>query len=213
MLNIHNIHVVIYIYIYNDHSNTNTNSYYYSSLRRVFRLKGLAARQGGRPWPSPERPLPRRWSSYYIYIYIYIYICIHIWIHTHMYTGVSTRETRRTPCGGEVLHVCLQMSRTKCPIEHHVAPHRRCRLFVHVSRETADVTPLSHLTAAGCRRYTGTEICGWHHRPACTEIRECSLRGTSCTETASKDRGSKCSSKAKLRHRRVFLSTWTQGAL
>ena len=46
-----------------------------------------------------------------------------------------------TPCGGEVLHACLNMSRTKRPMYHHVAPHRRCRLFVHASRETPDVTP------------------------------------------------------------------------
>ena len=46
-----------------------------------------------------------------------------------------------TPCWGEVLHSCLKMSRTKCPMQHHVAPHRRCRLSVHVSHATLDVTP------------------------------------------------------------------------
>ena len=34
-------------------------------------------------------------------------------------------------------------------MQHHVAPHRRCRFCVHVSRETHDVTPC-HLTAGGC---------------------------------------------------------------
>ena len=46
-----------------------------------------------------------------------------------------------TPCGGEVLHVCLKMSRAKRLILHHVAPHRRCRYFAHVSRERPDATP------------------------------------------------------------------------
>ena len=31
-------------------------------------------------------------------------------------------------------------NRTKRPMQHHVAPHRRCRSFLHVSRETPDVT-------------------------------------------------------------------------
>ena len=35
----------------------------------------------------------------------------------------------RIPCGGEVLHVCSKVSRTKPPMQHHVAPHRRCRFF------------------------------------------------------------------------------------
>ena len=46
-----------------------------------------------------------------------------------------------TPCGGEVSRVCPKMSRTKLPTEHHVAPHRRCHSFVHVSCETPDVIP------------------------------------------------------------------------
>ena len=33
------------------------------------------------------------------------------------------------------------MSRTKRPMQHHVAPHRRCRVFAHVSREPHDVAP------------------------------------------------------------------------
>ena len=40
-----------------------------------------------------------------------------------------------------MLHFMFGMSRTERPMEHHVAPHRRCRFFVHVWRETPDVTP------------------------------------------------------------------------
>ena len=40
-----------------------------------------------------------------------------------------------------MLHFMCWMSRKKRPIQHHVAPHRRCRLFVHVSCETPDATP------------------------------------------------------------------------
>ena len=37
-------------------------------------------------------------------------------------------------------YIFVKMSRTKRPMWHHVTPHLRC-LFVHVSRETPDVTP------------------------------------------------------------------------
>ena len=48
-------------------------------------------------------------------------------------------------------NVCVtNLSRTKRPMQHHVAPHRRCRFFVHVPRENAGRNTMSHLTAAGC---------------------------------------------------------------
>ena len=47
-----------------------------------------------------------------------------------------------TPCGGEVLHICLKASRTKRPMQHRVAPHRPCRLFrTCLAQQTPDVTP------------------------------------------------------------------------
>ena len=49
-----------------------------------------------------------------------------------------------------IIITCLKMSRTKRPMQHHVAPHRRCRFFVHVPRENAGRNTMSHLTAAGC---------------------------------------------------------------
>ena len=56
----------------------------------------------------------------HIYVRIYIYICIYICIH--MYTDIllpASANKRRVrvawigaPCGGEVLHVRINMSRT-----------------------------------------------------------------------------------------------------
>jgi hypothetical protein len=63
-------------------------------------------------------------------------------------------------CGGEVPHPHSSTSRTKYPMQHHVALHRRCQLFLHVSRETPDATPLSHLTAAGSTAQEAREG-GW----------------------------------------------------
>ena len=50
-------------------------------------------------------------------------------------------HSNTTPSGGEVLYVCLTMSRAKHPMWNHVAPDRRCHLVVHVSREAPDATP------------------------------------------------------------------------
>ena len=113
------------------------------------------------------------YTYYVIYIYIYIYICIYSPQSCDLLVAAQygMREERRslqpggmradygvagcehgdalahrrlrgigpsavagdrTPCGGEVLHVCLKMP-------------RMCRgpVFVHVPRETPDVTPWS----------------------------------------------------------------------
>ena len=69
----------------------------------------------------------------YIYIYTYtqinkyIIVCIYIYIHIYIYILAAGI----TPCGGEVLHACLKMSRTKHPI----------RTMSHL---TADVVVLSY---------------------------------------------------------------------
>ena len=55
-----------------------------------------------------------------------------------------------TPCGGEVLHVCSKMSRTKHPMQHHVAPDRRFRCLRARLARNARCNIVSHLTAAGC---------------------------------------------------------------
>ena len=87
-----------------------------------------------------------------------------------------------TPCGGEVLHVCFKMSRAKHPMQHHVSPHRRCRCFVHVSREAPDVRPChtsppqgvrgpsSACVATCCYMFLHLVIC-CHMLPTCSHER------------------------------------------
>ena len=50
-----------------------------------------------------------------------------------------------------MLHSCLKTSRTKRPMQHHVAPHHRCRFVRTCLARNAPCNTISHLTAAGCK--------------------------------------------------------------
>ena len=84
--------------------------------------------------------LPQSWCFFFFFLSLLSFRC---------FRGI---DGPCTPCGGEVLHVCLKMSRAKPPDVRPCRSSPPMPLFLTRLARNAWCNTMSHLTSAGCSR-------------------------------------------------------------